>query len=163
VAPVPQLSSNPAVDYANYWGFTVAKNKKISPTASNPITDEIRVAESWKLLNYLTTRPEQNLGQAATAVGIKNTIAADFDPAKVYWQMTGKPSGRKDLIEIQKSDPKIGVFAQQNLIAKSWYQVDPESIEIILAEMIDKVNRGQAEAGEAIQAAAAQVGQLMSQ
>lgn len=167
VAPVPQLAGNPAVDYANYWGFTVSKNKRISNTnapnsALLPVTDEIRVAESWKFLNYLTTRPEQSLGQAATAAGIKNTIAVDFDPAKIYLQMTGKPTGRKDLIEAQKTDPKIGVFAQQNLIAKSWYQVDPESIEIILAEMIDKVNRGQAGTQEAIRAAAAQVGQLMS-
>jgi len=167
VAPVPQLSGNPAVDYANYWGFAVAKNKKISSSnVSNqalvPITDEIRVAESWKLLNYLTTRPEKSLGQAATVAGIKNTIATDFDPAKIYLQMTRKPSGRKDLIEIQKNDPKIGVFANQNLIAKSWYQIDPESIEIILAEMIDKVNRGQAEVGAALRAASSQVGQLMS-
>jgi multiple sugar transport system substrate-binding protein len=166
VAPVPQLSGNPEADYANYWGFTVAKNKKInSPGAANPallpVTDEIRVAESWKFLNYLTTRPEQSLGQAATALGIKNTIPLDFDPAKLYLQLTRKPAGRKDLIEIQKTDPKIGVFAAQNLIAKSWYQTDPESIEIILAEMIDKVNRGQAGAEEAIRAAASQVSQLM--
>ena len=168
VAAVPQLSGNPAVNYANYWGFAVAGNKKISNTGTPnpafiPITEEIRVAEAWKLLNYLTTRPEQSLGQIAAAAGIKNNIAIDFDPTKVYLGKTKKPSGRKDLIEIQKSDPKIGVFAQQNLIAKSWYQVDPESIEIILAEMIDKVNRGQAEVEEAIRAAAAQVGQLMSQ
>ncbi|PIP26320.1 MAG: hypothetical protein CO140_03425 [Candidatus Moranbacteria bacterium CG_4_9_14_3_um_filter_40_7] len=167
VAPVPQLTGNPAVNYANYWGFAVAKNKKISNSgipnsAYKPITDEIRVAESWKLLNYLTTRPEQSLSQAATAVGIKNTIASDWDPAKIYLQKTSKPSGRKDLIELQKTDPKIGVFATQNLIAKSWYQADPESTEIILAEMIDKVNRGQAGTEEAIHAAAAQVSQLMS-
>ncbi len=167
VAPVPQLAGNPAVDYANYWAFAVAKNKKISdPGSANPnllpVTDEVRVAESWKLLDYLTTRPEKSIGQTATAAGIKNTIAPDFDPAKTYLQNTQKPSGRKDLIELQKTDPQIGVFASQNLIAKSWYQVDPEAIEIILAEMIDKVNRGQAGAQEAIRAAAAQVGQLMS-
>lgn len=167
VAPVPQLSGNPAVNYANYWGFAVAGNKKISSsgTASqglSPVTDEIRVAEAWKFLNYLTTRPEQSISQAAAAAGIKNTIAADFDPVKIYLKNTRKPSGRKDLVELQKIDPKIGVFAQQNLIAKSWYQADPESTEIILAEMIDKVNRGQAGVEEALRAAAAQVSQLMS-
>lgn len=167
VAPVPQLSGNQAVNYANYWGFAVAGNKKINTSgAANPallpVTDEIRVAEAWKLLNYLTTRPEQSISQTATAAGIKNTIAADWDPTKAYLQKTRKPSGRKDLIEIQKNDPKIGVFAAQNLIAKSWFQIDPEAIEIILAEMIDKVNRGQAGVEEALRAAASQVGQLMS-
>jgi len=161
VAPVPQLAGNPAVNYANYWGYAVAGNKKISPTATNPITDAIRITEAWKFLSYLTTRPEQDLGQAATAAGIKNTIAPGFDPAKNYLEKTKKPSGRKDLIETQKNDPSIGVFAVQNLIAKSWFQINPEATEIILAEMIDKVNRGQAEAEAALQAAAAQVSQLM--
>jgi ABC-type glycerol-3-phosphate transport system substrate-binding protein len=164
VAAVPQLAGNPAVNYANYWGFAVAGNKKISKSnnpALVPVTDEIRVAEAWKFLNYLTTRPEQSLSQVATVAGTKNTIAIDYDPTKIYLQKTRKPSGRKDLIELQKSDPKIGVFAQQNLIAKSWYQIDPGSIEIILAEMIDKVNRGQAGVEGALQAAASQVSQLM--
>jgi ABC-type glycerol-3-phosphate transport system substrate-binding protein len=166
VAPVPQLAGNPAVNYANYWGFTVAGNKKINkPNAANPalvpITAEIRVAESWKFLNYLTTRPEQSLSQVATVAGTKNTIAVDYDPTKNYLQKTRKPSGRKDLIEIQKSDPKIGVFARQNLIAKSWYQIDSVAIEIILAEMIDKINRGQAETRAALQAATVQISQLM--
>jgi len=165
VAPVPQITGNPAANYANYWGFAVAGNKKIvnSNPAFLPVTDEIRVAEAWKLLNYLTMRPEQSWSQVATAAGSKNTIATDWDPAKVYLQKTWKPAGRKDLIESQKTDPKIGVFAAQNLIAKSWYQVDPEATEIILAEMIDKVNRGQAGTQDAIQAAAAQVGRLMNQ
>lgn len=160
VAPVPQISGNQAINYANYWGFTVAGNKRIDP-AQTLITNEIRVTESWKLLNYLTTRPEQSLSQAAAIAGKKTVIPADFDPTKVYLQKTRKPSGRKDLIEIQKNDPKIGVFAEQNLIAKSWYQIDPESIEIILAEMINKVNLGQAGTEDALKAAASQISQLI--
>jgi ABC-type glycerol-3-phosphate transport system substrate-binding protein len=167
VAPVPQLVGKPAISYVNYWGYTVAGNKRLDNVSAAgrgflPVTDEIRVAEAWKFLNYLTTRPQQSLGQTATATGIKNNLSADFDPAKIYAQKTHKPSGRKDLIEIQKDDPEIGVFAAQNLIAKSWYEVNPEAIEIILAEMIDKVNRGQAGTRDAIQAAAAQVSQLMN-
>ncbi len=163
VAPVPQLPGNPAVDYSNYWGFAVAKNKIIEKTDNPnpnflPITNEIRISEAWKFLNYLTTKPEQPL-QIANAYG--KVMTTDFDPAKNYVEKTRKPAGRRDLIENQKTDAKIGVFAQQNLIARSWYQVDPEAIEAIFAEMIDKVNRGQASEEEALNTAASQVGQLM--
>ena len=51
-------------------------------------------------------------------------------------------------------------FAQQNLIAKSWYESDPDQIELILADMIDKVNRGQASSIDAIRNAVARINQL---
>jgi len=76
-------------------------------------------------------------------------------------EKTKKPAARRDIIEIQKNDARIGVFAEQNLIAKNWYQADTEAIEAILAEMIDQVNRGQFTPGEAIKSASAKVSQLM--
>lgn len=49
------------------------------------------------------------------------------------------PTARRDLIEAQKTELDIGVFAQQALSARSWYQADNQAIEGVLAEMIESV------------------------
>lgn len=166
VAPVPQLPNMPAVNYANYWGYAVAKNKTSSDASQQgqvPIANDIRIAEAWKYLTFLTTKPEAALNVSTNVAGQQKTTAVNFDPAINYLEKTRKPAARRDLIEIQKNDPKIGIFAAQNLFAKSWYQSDPETIEAIFAEMIDKVNRGAGTPAEAIRAAAAQVNVVMNQ
>ncbi|MEK7598683.1 MAG: extracellular solute-binding protein [Patescibacteria group bacterium] len=166
VAPLPQLPGDHPVSYSNYWGFAVAKNKNLNASASaNPqqaaVTNDIRIKEAWNFLTFLTTKPEQNISAATNTAGAPNGSGLDFDPAKTYLEKTKKPAARRDLIEAQKNDSKLGVFAEQNLIAKSWYQSDAEAIEAVLAEMIDQVNRGQFTSGEAIKSAAAKVSQLM--
>lgn len=164
VAPLPQLPGNPPVSYSNYWGFAVTKNKNI-PSPANPqqapITNDIRIKEAWNFLAYLTTKPEQIAAAAANVAGAPSAGSSAFDPAKTYAEKTKKPAARRDLIEIQKTDPKIGIFAEQNLIAKNWYQVDPEATEAIFADMIDQVNSGRFLPQEAIKTAAAKVSQLM--
>jgi ABC-type glycerol-3-phosphate transport system substrate-binding protein len=166
VAPVPQLPNMPAVNYANYWGYAVTKNK-ISVDVSNankaPLPDEVRIGEAWKFITFLTTKPEASINVSTNVAGQQKTTAINFDPAVDYLEKTRKPSARRDIIEIQKNDPKIGVFAVQNLFAKSWFQTDPGTIEAIFAEMIDKVNRGAADMGEAIRAAASQMNVMMNQ
>ena len=86
---------------------------------------------------------------------------SNFDPAADYLEKVKKPAARKDLIEIQKTDLTLGVFAMQNLFAKSWYQVDPEAVENIFLDTIEQVNRGQATLSEAIGSAEAKVTQTM--
>lgn len=166
VAPVPQLPNMPAVNYANYWGYAVTKNKTsvdVSNANKTPLPDEVRVGEAWKFLAFLTTKPEAAINVSTNVAGQQKTTAVNFDPAVDYLEKTRQPAARRDIIEIQKNDPKIGIFAVQNLFAKSWYETDPGTIEAIFAEMIDKVNRGAATPDEAIRAAAAQVSTLMNQ
>lgn len=167
VSPVPQLPNRPNVNYANYWGFTVATNK-IAQTSdlgsgqnAPQISNQTRISEAWKLLVYMTSRPDQNIAITANVAGTSKVVDPDFDPAVNYLKKTKKPAARRDIIEAQKTDPVIGVFAEQNLIAKSWKQSDPESTEGIFAEMIDKVNRGASNAQEAVKEAAAKVTSLM--
>lgn len=161
VAPVPQLPNMPAVNYANYWGFAVAKNKATDPRQPQ-ITNDIRAAESWKFLAFLTTRPTSAINISTNVAGQQKTTAANFDPALNYLQKTQKPAARRDLVEAQKTDARLGVFAAQNLVAKSWYESDPEAIENIFAQMIDAVNRGASTPADAIRAAAQQISNLMN-
>ena len=81
--------------------------------------------------------------------------------AGFYIAATGRPSARRDIIEQQKNDPIIGVFAQQALSARSWYQIDNLAIETIFADMIDAINFGRTTIKEALRDAEAKVSVLM--
>lgn len=96
--------------------------------------------QAWEFLVFLTSRP------SAT----KYLIASD------------RPSARRDLIQQQQTDPDLGVFAQQALSARSWYQADNSAIEKIFAEMIENVNFGRASVKDALNTAESQVTVLMA-
>jgi len=159
VAPIPQVAGNTSVNYANYWAYGVAKNKISSKNSTN-VTNDIRAQEAWKFLVFLTTKPEAPIQIQTNTVRSSKTVSSNYDPASVYIKNTGKPAARRDLIEIQKTDPEIGVFATDNLIAKSWKQADADATDVIFSEMIDQVNRGQSTVREALQTAAKRVDQL---
>ena len=166
VAPVPQFANSPALNFPNYWAYAVAKNKVpvtgIPNQAAPNVSNDTRAAEAWKLLKYLTTKPDQALQTTANVAGTATVTNSNYDPAKQYLLKTNKPSARRDLIEQQKSDPWLGVFAQQNLIAKDWYQADADATENIFTSMINQVNQGQATIGDAIRSANIKLTQLMN-
>lgn len=82
--------------------------------------------------------------------------------ALYYVNVSNRPSARRDLIDQQKSDPDLGVFAIQALSARSWYQVDNSAIETIFADMVDDVNLGRASVRDALSAAEDKVNVLMA-
>jgi len=97
------------------------------------------VTEAWKFILYLTQKENANK----------------------YLEKAKKPTARRDLVEWQKDDLELGVFAKQSLTAQSWYQVRPSAIETILANAIKDVILGSATTKKAIQTAADQVSLLM--
>lgn len=167
VAPIPQLNSK-AVNYANYWAYAVAKNKT-APTdddfkKQNPANfnySKVRVHEAWELLKFMGMNNGGKFTLINGVSGTTKTAAIPIDPAEKYAESTKRPAARKDLIEKQKTDVALGPFAYGNLIAKSWYQVDPESTESILAEMIDSVNVGNSASYDALKLAANRINQFM--
>jgi multiple sugar transport system substrate-binding protein len=161
IVPMPQLPDTQPVTYASYWGFGVLKNK----TSAKPgnVTNDIRIKEAWKLLSFLTIKPEVSADAAASSGSKKNMPPANFDAAKAYLEKTPMPAARRDLIELQKDDPKLGVFAMQNLIAKNWYQKDPQAIEGVLLEMINQINKGQFKTDEGLGFAVKKINQLIGQ
>lgn len=164
VAPVPQFKGNLPVNFADYWAYAVSKNKIInnSPTADNynspNVTNDLRIQEAWKLLTFLTTKSTTSIQVQS---GVSQTSVTGYDPAAEYLKATGNPAARRDLIETQKTDPKIGVFATDNLIAKSWKKAEPEAIEAMMAETIDQVNLGKVTTEEAISSLSRRIAQLM--
>lgn len=172
VAPLPQFAGMASVNFANYWGFVVAKNKTIVPdaqpsTANTAPVDlvkqnALRIHESWQLIRYLTF---QHANNSMTLQNGLTKATATFplttDPAKKYLEKTNKPAARRDLIEEQKNDIALAPFAVGNLIAKNGYQGNPEGAETTLAEMIDAVNKGEKTIDNALQVAVRRINTLV--
>ncbi len=74
-------------------------------------------ATAWKLLQYLTS----------------NKIL------QKYYQLHKLPASRRDLISSQADDLEIGVFAESNLTAKSFYKKDAGQVDSIIKNMINEV------------------------
>lgn len=149
VAPVPQLDSNNQVNFGNYWGLAVTKNKELTSSAPNQkinYTNEDRVAEAWKYIQYVTQ---------------KQTEGAELDATQAYIESTNKAPARRDLIEKNKNQVFWNVFANQALTAKSWPQPDTTAVEDIFVDMIDDVVNGQTTALEAVRTGASRVNALL--
>jgi len=95
--------------------------------------------ESWKFINYLSSK----------------------EGAQSYLSATFRPSARRDLIELQRNDLELGVFAIQALSARSWFQIDNTAVETIFADMIDDVNFGRSSVKNSLQNAESKVNVLM--
>lgn len=151
VVPLPQFTGSKPTNVANYWGYAVSKNKPFVARPGEeavPVDQEkqnfVRIHEAWQLLKFLSAGPQE--GKFTLKNGISGT-SKDFlvanDPTETYLKTTKKPAARRDLVEKQKNDIVFGPFALGNLIAQNWYQGNPEAVEVIFADMIESVNRGE--------------------
>lgn len=161
-APLPQFSGTAPVNFPNYWGFAVAKNKVIedSQTQTAAVKPDLekqnylRVHEAWQFINYMTLpHPDNTVTLQNGIAGTTKSLPLSFDPTKRYLETTNQPAARRDLVEWQKQNVILAPFATGNLIARNWYQGNPEAVETIFAEMIDSVNNKQQSTYEALTAA----------
>ena len=129
--------------------FGVAPIPQISPNDAKTYANYWAVTVSnrsqfpdnaWKFLLHLTSK----------------------DGASNYLNATLRPAARRDLVELQRNDLDLGVFAIQALSARSWFQIDNMALESIFADMIEDVNFGRASVREALQNAETRVNVLMS-
>lgn len=144
-AQIPQTLNGNVVNYPNYWAYGVAKNKQSTVVMNGQtvqVPNNVRVHEAWQFLKFMTMKNNGSVRLFNAISGNSKDFPINFDPAVVYLKKTEKPAARRDIVEMQKEDSLMGPFAKGNLIAKSWFQKDPESIEKIFAEMIDSVNSG---------------------
>lgn len=85
-------------------------------------------------------------------------FASSETPVKSYLEKTGKTSALRSVLNAQRADPEKALFADQALIARSWYHgTDAVAVENYLKEMIDSVADNTASAISAINLAAEQV------
>jgi ABC-type glycerol-3-phosphate transport system substrate-binding protein len=149
VAPVLQLDTANQVNFANYWGLAATKNKELptfSANSKNTYTNNDRIAESWKYIQYVTEKPQ---------------AGATFDPTAQYIENSKKAPARRDLIEKNKSQVFWKIFADQALTAKSWPQPEADAVEDIFTDMIDDTVNGRSTAMDAVQTGASRVNALI--
>lgn len=162
VAPLPQFAQGTKANYANYWGYVVAKNKSFDPKVKDTATqDKLRIHEAWQFLKYLTLPNGKTLTLINGLSGTSKDFPLTSDPAKVYLTNTKKPAARRDLVELDRRDVVLGPFVEGNIIAKNWTQQDPEAVESVFAEVIDSVNRGAATIESALSVAQNRIGYLI--
>jgi len=155
VAPLPQVNAAKPVSYANYWGYAVSRNKippisNVGGQAAPTVPNEIRTHEAWQFLKFLTLKNSGTIKFYNAITKASKDFPINFDPALDFLKKTGQPAARRDLLEAQKADANLGVFATGNLIAKHWYQADPEATDKIFIDMIESVNMGNVTLREAL-------------
>jgi len=155
VVSVPQINPDKPAGYANYWGFAVARNKTTAAAtagqvAAAPVSNAVRTHEAWQFLRFLTLKNNGTITLYNAVTKNSKPFPVSFDPAADYLKKTNQPAARRDLIENQKTDIDLGVFAEGNLIAKHWYQADPDAVDKIFTDMIESVNRGDVNLREAL-------------
>lgn len=170
IAPLPQFENTVPVNFANYWGLAVSKNKEVKPVAAGEQAtapagkeNDLRVFESWQFLRYLAFPHD---GKVVTLYNGLTQNPKEFpltdDPTQVYLTATKKPAARRDLLSVQQSDAILSPFATGNLIARSFQQLNPEETERILAEAIAKVNSGEASISDTLSLAESRINLLGS-
>ncbi len=116
------------------------------------------IAQKAATLNYdIAPVPQPNLddpkvnfanywGEVVSKQSKNQTEAWNFvktittkDALDKYYAGRKVPSSRKDLVELQAADPDIGVFADANLTAKSFFRPDQAKFDAIMAKAIDNV------------------------
>lgn len=103
--------------------------------------DPYVVSEAWKFILYLASK----------------------DNSQKYLEKAKKPTALRELVDWQREDPDLGIFAKQSLTARSWYQIDSDAIETIFAEIIKSIVLGTDTVNRAIGKAASQVTLLMKE
>ena len=122
------------------------------------IEDSNRTLAFARYFGYTVSRQTRHPGIAWDFV---LTLTTDEISAEEYLKNTSRPPALKTLINKYKNDPKLGVFARQALIARSWREPDIEKVDEIFREMINAVRTGDTRTGEAVSEAAGQVTNLM--
>lgn len=77
-----------------------------------------------------------------------------------YFEKTGKPTSRRDMIDDQKVDPTYGVFAEQTGYAESFPVIDYYLYKDLFADVINEVNETGSSKGKLIDAQNAISGML---
>ncbi len=96
-------------------------------------------ATAWKLVKYLTSK----------------TVLQQ------YYTLDKLPASRRDMVSDQLEDPEIGVFAESNLTAKSFYKKDQSQVDGIIKNMIDDVTSRGKSINDALTNAVEQINALL--
>lgn len=125
------------------YSYTYARDQILakSPNLNFDVASVPQVnldANSVNFANYFGEVVNKQSPNAAVAWDFLHFISSK-DALDKYYAKTKQPSSRRDLIALQIPDLIIGVFANANLTAKSFYKPDEVKMNVIMNKMIDNV------------------------
>jgi ABC-type glycerol-3-phosphate transport system substrate-binding protein len=82
--------------------------------------------------------------------------------AEKYTTTAQKPPALRSLVEAYTNDPRLGVFAQQAFVARSWQVPDGPEVEIIFSDMLESVLNGRLSTREAVSQAEQKINALFN-
>jgi multiple sugar transport system substrate-binding protein len=123
------------------YSYTAATIKQKNPNLNFDVAQVPQPdlnAPSVNFANYWgETVSKQSKNQVAAWTLLK--FMTSKDALDKFYSKNKQPSSRKDLISLQIQDPDIGVFANANLTAKSFYRPDQQILDNIFGNAIDGV------------------------
>ena len=146
------------------YSYLIGSLEKKSPNLNYGIAPAPQLAQAQKPLNYANywglSVPRFSKDTKTAWDFIK--FASERENVATYLSSTKRPTARADLVTWQEQEmPELATFIRQGLSAKSWYQANPDAIEKIFLEMIEKINYNSSTISRAINDAAKEVTNLM--
>ena len=99
-------------------------------------TVKINYASYW---SFVVSNQSKNQEQAWRFIA---TIARADDSLFRYLLNNQRPPAVRDFIDRFQPDPILGVYSEQNLTARSWYQRDEAAVRRVFENMIESVLEG---------------------
>jgi len=130
---------------AYFFGYSthLKRLKQEAKTINFSYTNFPRLGENPQVnyLNYWLEAVSKKSEHTDYAWDFINFAASEAN-VKNFLISAQKPTALRSLVEEQKTDPIMGVFASQLLTGKSWYQgAGVEEAQITFVDMIDAINQ----------------------
>lgn len=147
------------------YSYTYARQQIIAKSPNlnfdvAPVPQYSYESNSVNFANYFGEVVSKQSPNADTAWDFLHFITTK-DALDKYYAKSKVPSSRRDLIALQIQDLEIGVFANANLTAKSFYKPDEAKMNDILNKMIDAVILNNKSVDEALGQAESQASTLV--
>lgn len=129
----------------------VAPIPHINPDGTDALGSQVNFASYWL---ETVSKKAKNTDYAWDFV----KFATSRERAEKFLSTTEKPTALRSLVDSQKADPAMSVFASQVLTARSWYRGrDAIVVEDIMRDVIRNVVKGEQLPEEALQYAAKRI------
>ena len=111
--------------------------------------------------NYWLETVSKDSANSATAWDFVR-FATNQDHVRIYSQRTGKPASRRDLVNEQLNNPDLAAFIEQAPYATSWYQYQPQQVEVLFDQFLTDMVQGKAELKTALTKLQGDVTEILS-
>jgi len=148
--------------YATDLSYLAARSPQLTYSIA-PIPQPIGATTKISYAGYWAWAVSNRSSNSRLAWQLITYVARSENLLTNYLIRSQRGPALRILIPKFQRDPVMGVFAEQNLIAKTWYQRDELAVSDILANMINSVLGGSIDSRRALREASQQVDVILRQ